>query len=217
MLRRLWFPGSKAYWESRYAGGGSSGGGSQGRLAEFRAEVLNSFVQNRGIESVVELGCGDGYQLSLASYTSYIGLDVSPTAVDLCRKRFAGDDTKTFHLYDPMLLDELRYRIEADLALSLDVIYHLTEDDVFELYMRTLFAVARKFVIIYSSDTDENEANRPPHFKNRRFSTWVKTNCPNWELVRRIPNKYPFEGDDHTGSISDFFVYERTERGSALA
>src|SRR5579859_8234848 len=64
--RQLQFRGSSTYWEERYRAGGNSGAGSYGRLAEFKAEVLNGFVHSRGIRSVVEFGCGDGAQLALA-------------------------------------------------------------------------------------------------------------------------------------------------------
>lgn len=47
-LRRLAFPGSAAYWETRYRGGEMSGSGSYGRLAEFKAEILNEFVRTNG-------------------------------------------------------------------------------------------------------------------------------------------------------------------------
>lgn len=63
---------STDYWESRYATGGTSGPGSSGKLAEFKAEVLNSFVRRDNVLSVIEFGCGDGNQLSLASYPDCI-------------------------------------------------------------------------------------------------------------------------------------------------
>ena len=37
----------------------------------------------------------------------------------------------------------------AELALSLDVIYHLVEDTVYESYMGQLFDSATKYVIVY--------------------------------------------------------------------
>lgn len=54
------FPGSAAYWEKRYERGGTSGPGSCGRLAQFKAEVVNRFVAEHDVQSVVEFGCGDG-------------------------------------------------------------------------------------------------------------------------------------------------------------
>jgi SAM-dependent methyltransferase len=86
-LAKSAFPGVAPYWETRYAQGGTSGAGSAGRLAPFKAEVLNAFVEQHGVNTVFELGCGDGTQLTPARYPSYVGVDVSPTAVDLCRRR----------------------------------------------------------------------------------------------------------------------------------
>ena len=68
------FPGSAEYWENRYSAGGHSGVGSYGSFAEFKADVLNQFVSTNRVQTVVEFGCGDGNQLSLAKYPKYIGL-----------------------------------------------------------------------------------------------------------------------------------------------
>jgi hypothetical protein len=211
LVGRVFFSGSQEYWESRYAKGGDSGAGSYGKLAEFKAQVLNSFVKDNGISSVIEFGCGDGNQVALADYPAYIGLDVSKTAIEMCKERFAHDKTKRFFLYDPDCFVDMNSGFRAELALSLDVIYHLVEDRIFELYMRDLFSAAEKFVIIYSSDSDVNHPSQAPHVKHRRFSEWVKVNLPEWKLSRRIENKYPFaEIDSRTGICADFFIYEKT-------
>lgn len=83
------FPGSKQYWIERYEAGRTSGAGSYNELAEFKAEIINAFVVEHGIDSVMEFGCGDGNQLRLASYPSYTGFDANPRAVELCRDIFA--------------------------------------------------------------------------------------------------------------------------------
>src|SRR5205085_12336730 len=92
------FPGSKNYWEGRYSAGGNSGVGSYGKFAEFKAAVINQFVAQHALRSVIEFGCGDGNQLMLARYPTYLGFDVSETAVATCRKLFAGDANKQFCL-----------------------------------------------------------------------------------------------------------------------
>src|SRR6185369_2928806 len=116
------FPGSQDYWVKRYEKGGNSGPGSYSELAKFKARVLNGLVTEKNIASVIEFGCGDGNQLELAQYPSYHGFDVSPVAVELCRKRFTADPSKRFGLLGDYAGET------ADLALSLDVIYHLVED-----------------------------------------------------------------------------------------
>jgi SAM-dependent methyltransferase len=90
------FRGSGSYWEQRYRIGGTSGSGSSGHLAAFKAEVLNEFIRAEKITTVLEFGCGDGQQLALADYPSYFGLDVSKTSVQLCSERFRGNASKAF-------------------------------------------------------------------------------------------------------------------------
>jgi hypothetical protein len=209
MLDRATFPGSKVYWETRYATGGTSGSGSYGRLAEFKAEILNSFVRQHDVRSAIEFGCGDGNQLSLIDYPSYLGLDVSETVIRKCEKRFEHDDRKTFAVYHPDRF-VARESLHADLGLSLDVIYHLIEDEAFVTHLRHLFCVSERYVIIYSSDTDAAPTGpRAVHLRNRRFSEWIETNVAGWKLLRRVPNRYPYHGNELEGSIADFFVYEK--------
>ena len=173
------FPGSKGYWEKRYINGGTSGDGSYGKLAEFKAEILNKFVKDNNIKSVIEFGCGDGNQLSLFSFPNYIGLDVSTTAIKLCMKCFKDDKMKSFFLYDSECFEDNHSIFKADLALSLDVIYHLIENSIFELYMKHLFSSSNKYVIFYSDDINTNQKY---HEKHRQFSKWVEVNLPKWKL-----------------------------------
>lgn len=218
--RRRWeaeFPGSAEYWEQRYAGGENSGHGSYGRFAEFKADVLNRFVAEQKIETVVEFGCGDGNQLALASYPDYLGLDVSETALQACRKRFAGDAGKRFQLYGRGPSAGGSRPIRADLTLSLDVIYHLTEDPVFEAYMNDLFATARRFVVIYSSDTDVTHPSEPAQVRHRNFSRWIAERKPEWRLLRRIPNRFAVAENGEPRSFADFFIYAPVDESGAGA
>jgi len=92
---------------------------------------------------------------------------------------------------------------KADLTLSLDVIYHLIEDHVYETYMKHLFSASKKYVIIYSSDTDENLLIQAFHCKSRKFTKWIEANLPEWKIIQKIKNRYPNE------SMCDFFIYKR--------
>jgi hypothetical protein len=197
------FIGSKKYWIDRYDAGGHSGDGSYNKLAEFKAEKINNFVRENNIKTVIEYGCGDGNQLKLAQYPSYIGFDVSPKALSICKEKFANDATKTFNLMDNYLNET------AELTLSLDVIYHLIEDNVFTEYMNRLFDSSEKFVIIYASDTDENPIGTAAHVKHRHFSKWVNNTKSEWKLIQHIPNLHSFKGDTKSGSNADFFIYKK--------
>lgn len=193
------FENSEEYWKRRYEINGNSGDGSYNQLAEFKADVLNAFVSKNEIASVIEYGCGDGNQLSLARYPKYLGFDVSPKALSICSQKFSKDEAKNFKLMG-------EYNGEtADLTLSLDVIYHLIEDSTFHSYMNRLFDSSKKFVIIYSSDTDKKGVF--PHVKHRHFSKWITDNKTKWKLLEHIPNRYPFDGKN--GSLADFYIYSQ--------
>lgn len=197
------FKGTERYWEQRYAEGRDSGPGSTGHLAAFKAEILNTFVKTNKIKTVLEYGCGEGNQLELACYPNYTGLDVSPSAIALCKEKFKANKTMVFKLMS-------EYNGEkAELTLSLDVIYHLVEDDIFHQYMERLFSSSYGYVIIYSSNTDKNVLDQPRHVKHRKFTKWVERHAPTWKLIEHIPNKYPYNNPEGTGSFADFFIYKK--------
>lgn len=203
LLRQGWLSltmrSSADYWERRYRLRMTSGPGSAGELARFKADVLNRFVREHGVQTVIEFGCGDGMQLALAEYPSYVGVDVSAAAIESCRRRFAGDATKTFifrHGRQACEPDET-----ADLALSLDVIYHLLEDDVYHVYLDQLFRAARRWVIVYSSNRDEVVPAR--HVRHRLFLEDVRRRHPEFELIRKVDNPRPAE------TFADFYVFRR--------
>lgn len=198
------FSTSDSYWEKRYQKGGNSGAGSYGRLAEHKADVLNGFAADKGVRSVIEFGSGDGNQLTLARYPDYTGVDVSETAINACRDLFSGDPTKTF-----MTLANYDGR-KAELSLSLDVIYHLVEDETFNNYMETLFAASARFVIVYSSNKDEQPVER--HVRHRKFTTWVSEKRPDFRLADHIPNPFAFNPKDpENTSFADFYVFEKVQ------
>ncbi len=200
LKQRLGFEGSTAFWERRYASGDSSGTGSYGERACGKADFLNAFVGRHAIASVIEFGCGDGNQLSLANYPEYVGLDVSKTAIQLCIRRFIDDQTKSFFLYSESCFADNASLLSADLALSLDVVYHLTEDVVFDKHMKHLFGSARHYVIIYA--TNKPLRDDAPHVRHRNFSSWIDINKPEWRLTSVS------KGSDSRPETPDFFVYE---------
>jgi hypothetical protein len=196
------FHGSADYWEQRYKSGGDSGAGSYRQLAEFKAQLLNDFVKTNHITTVIEYGSGDGNQLQLADYPAYTGFDVSPSAIQRCQMLFKNDPTKSFKL----MTDYAGER--AQLTLSLDVIYHLVEDAVFNAHMQLLFDSAERFVIVYASNFEESaQARINLHVRHRKFTDWVETARPQWKLLSHIPNAYPYSGDNDTGSLADFYIY----------
>lgn len=201
------FKDSSTYWERRYATGGNSGSGSYGRLAQFKADYLNKFLADNDINTAIEFGCGDGNQLEPIKYKQYLGLDVSDTILELCKKNWSHDPSKTFQNlthYDGT---------KADLTLSLDVIYHLVEDAVFHEHMRAVFDASERFVVIFASNFDNSQmADKADHVRHRKFTDWVEANlADDWKQIDHVPSAYPFDpADPDNTTLADFYVFKKT-------
>jgi hypothetical protein len=195
------FRDSQTYWERRYQAGGTSGPGSYALQAQYKADFINRFVEENGIASVIEFGCGDGNQLRLAEYPRYLGLDVAASAVRRCIESFGHDSSKSFLTCDVGASADRARFLHADLALSLDVVFHLVEDEVFEAYMHALFNAADRFVIIYARDRDARDPGR--HVRWRKYTPWIEANISGWKLVRLEPAPL--------AEYQDFHVFARVE------
>ena len=201
------FPGSRKYWEDRYARGHDSGPGSYNRLGLYKAAFVNRFMETHAIPSAIEFGCGDGAQLQHVNFAEYTGLDVSRNAIKQCIERFGDETNKSFYLFCPVCFLDNAKRFNAELTLSLDVIYHLVEDSVFDAYMTNLFACSNQFVIIYSSNTDQKTHN--PHVRHRKFTDWIENNVSSWSLIAKEDNPYPWDSNyPNDTSFADFYVFQ---------
>ncbi|QPG06019.1 hypothetical protein IT774_01825 [Salinimonas marina] len=201
-----------SYWERRYSSGHNSGSGSYNRLAKFKADFINTLLKEKSIDTACELGCGDGAQLSLIDYPSYIGFDISRTTINNCIKKFDGDNSKSFFYYEPSLFDPKAFQV-SELALSLDVIYHLSNDKIYSLYLNHLFNLSSRYVVIYSNSQSNymrgvNEDAEYVRF--RKFEDDIKERFPDWTLVHIEPNFYPFNPSlPNESSFADFYVYKK--------
>lgn len=200
---------SQNYWENRYKSGGNSGAGSYGRLADFKAEVLNDFVKKHKIKTVLELGSGDGNQLGLFKFPHYIGFDVSRTSIANCIDLYGKELDKSFFLYEPTCFNDKNDIFSVDMAMSLDVIYHLVEDEVFEKYMRDMFEMAQQYVVIYSSDLEDAALSRAQHVRHRQFTKWISKNLKGWKLEVQVDNKYSHKANLIDESPANFYFYKK--------
>jgi hypothetical protein len=195
---------SVEYWQKRYASGGNSGAGSYGALADFKAHSLNRFIEDHGIVSVIEFGSGDGNQLSQLKIPKYLGIDVSPKAIEDTKASFANDPTKTFYVYDPDTYVPTE-AFMAQIAISMDVILHLTEDARYEKYMANLSKSSLKFIGIFNTATEEQLPKMASHNRFRDHRTWLKSKASEFREVRvdLLPEelKYPI--------ATGFYYYER--------
>lgn len=176
------------YWDKRYRIGGTSGAGSYGAAAQYKARVLRDLVNALGITSVIDWGCGDGNQLAeWDPQCDYLGIDASREAVRMCQERNPGRTIMHASQYTWQ---------QADAAVSIEVIFHLTDDDEYREYMRRLFDSARRYVIIYSSNRSGGAL--APHVRHRKLKVPA-----GWKCVQKIAG--------HPSTFSDFYVYRRSE------
>jgi SAM-dependent methyltransferase len=190
---------SKSYWENRYKSGGNSGVGSYGVLCQFKADIINGLIERYNLKTGLEMGCGDGNQLKEFNFKTYTGLDVSETTIMNCKSLYNSDKTKDFYMYnDITTLKDKRF----DCTLSLDVIYHLIENIVFEDYIDNLFNFSDNIVIIYSFGSNAEGLELPTHVVYRPMDI-ITQKFPQWELIENIKNKHP------DISYAEFYIYKK--------
>jgi SAM-dependent methyltransferase len=189
---------STNYWENRYQRNGTSGAGSYGKNAEYKGGIINKFVKENAISRIVEFGCGDGNQLKYFEFDTYLGIDVSATVIRKCSRDFKNDHTKKFIEKQLPALEHHLKEFNAELALSLDVIYHLIEDEIFEEYMFQLFGSSCRYIAIYAWDI---EGTKSFHVRHRKFTQWIAIHINGWRLQKKI--------ESNAEGLCDFFIYEK--------
>jgi SAM-dependent methyltransferase len=207
------------YWERRYLHGGFSGAGSRGESLSQKigfAHTVYGDVQKEGGCGVLDLGCGDGrfaagfVKFGLeeqVNFTAYRAVDISPKALEIaeefCRHNVPPEEVNrhmSFELFRPDRPEQPITPGVFGLGLSLEVIFHILEDDIYDLYMRTLFDRCRT-VFIQTAADPEPVRTAGDHIVWRDTQEWVWTHRPEAVCIHHIPR--PF-GDR---SFSDFFVY----------
>lgn len=165
------------YWERRYRDGRTSGAGSEGDAAVAKAAVIDQVITEHDIASVIDWGVGDGEVLRhVKAKVPYLGLDVSAVAVErLTQKHGPRSRSRRFALAAAGA-HEVR-----DLALSLDVLFHLPAEADYQLYLAQVFGSAQRAVLIHANDHDGGRTAR--HVLWRRWTPDVAAMFPEWTCV----------------------------------
>jgi len=173
---------SLKYWENRYKTGPKFGN-SYDEEIKIRARYINKFIKEKGIKRVFDYGCGDGRHSKYIQAPDYIGVDVSETALQRCRKLNPGKKFLPAKDIVPVLRE-----FKPDFCLSLWVISHLIEDVLYQNYMKNLFC-SQRFVHIRS--LNQNKMYSALYQKDRNFT---KDIGKEWTLLpSREKNEYIYE------------------------
>jgi SAM-dependent methyltransferase len=150
-----------------------SGSGSRGEPAERYASLIRSLVQDFGVRSAVDVGCGD-FRVAkrfAGSLADYVGLDVVGPVVEQNNARY-GRPGVSFARLDAAR-DELP---DADLCLIRQVLQHLSNEQIAGVLGR-----CRKYPLVVVSEHRPRAAAgvRPnidkPHGPDTRLdrNSWV--------------------------------------------
>ena len=165
---------SKSFWENRYRNNGNSGLGSYGDESKFKSSYINDLIKKESVKTITDLGCGDGNQISLLSgFKKYYGYDFSDTALIKAKNINKGSEYEFINNISDLPI--------SDMSMSLDVTYHIIEDNLFDEYLSKLFMLGERYVLIYSMDVDAPQISE--HIKSRSFTKWVKENDIKYTLV----------------------------------
>tara|TARA_R110002074_G_scaffold5504_1_gene27194 strand:- start:273 stop:899 length:627 start_codon:yes stop_codon:yes gene_type:complete len=184
---------STSYWENRYSNGGNSGRGSYNEIANYKAKIINNFIEKNNIKNLIDYGVGDGNQLSFLKCENIIGLDVSPTIIDQLKLIYGSDNTKQFYL-----VNNFNITNKSTLVISCEVLFHLINIDIWKKYITNLFAYSNKYIIIFAADYDKDYGN---HCKCRKFTDYIKLNYQNWNLKTTIKK--------NDSCLGDFYIFEK--------
>jgi hypothetical protein len=70
--------------------------------------------------------------------------------------------------------------------------------------MKQLFESYNKFVIIFSTNHEENSENQSKHIKHRKIDTYVEEHFSNFNLIKVIENP----SKKNRKEFADFFIYK---------
>ena len=151
----------------------------------------------------MEFGSGDGSQLQLTRFPLYVGVDVSRTAVENTRQRYADEPSKTF-----IHVDELNSAAPGGAHAVARCRVPLGGGSRLRTVHVAVIDAATRYVIVYSSNDDR--APDSVHVRHRKFAQWVENTRPDFRQCGFVANPFPesLRDIDNT-SFADFYFFER--------
>ena len=107
-------------------------------ICHLKNTILNAFVTKYSIESVFEIGCGDGNRSLNSNYNKYIGYDENKFAIDIANLLDYDENRQFIHLTENTNIEKM------ELGIALDTIDQLNE----QKYNELLFKNSLKYVFI---------------------------------------------------------------------
>jgi SAM-dependent methyltransferase len=125
------------------------------------------------VQSVLDLGCGDGFVASMIEVEQYVGFDLSESALKIARERMPNH---RFLSVTPRLM-------KFDLMVSMDVMHHLVTEEVYRSYLKVLFSDLSDLVLVYGTN---HRLSGRPHVLHREWMNDVPKGWQSHELPSRF-------------------------------
>ena len=153
-LKRRTFDNRK-FWNERYRTNPEmgSGPGSRGEFMSLKADLIRSAIASCGVESVLDVGCGDLASLNGIDLSRYTGIDISDVIVERNRQAYpqweflCADMTGSYVPPD------------ADLVLCLDVLIHQRTRQRYDAILSKSLAAANKMALVSGFSSEDRGWN----------------------------------------------------------
>ena len=141
------------YWDARYISGRSSGAGSYGEEAKVKVTHINSAIEELGVKSVLDLGCGDGniiLQIAQANpQVEFTAIDISECAIELDRAKAKKQKlNNVWFMVRDVASPDIAVSLVAECVLCLDVLFHIKNNDSYRNILTNIKDIYSKVAII---------------------------------------------------------------------
>ncbi len=163
---------------------GGSGPGSRLENIQPYAQFLRSFLNEHGIQSVVDCGCGDWQSTRYLDWTgiAYTGIDIVPTVVEANQNQFATQTVR--FICDNFCTMDLP---SADLAICKDALQHLPDAQV-QKFLQQLYKF--RYVLI-TNDLGDNQSRDSVLIANPYHFARLDVTLPPFSLPASVVCEFP--------------------------
>jgi len=187
--RRLY--DNRSHWNERYASNIElgSGHGSRGEIRDYKRDIIAKTMQDHGLTSVIDLGCGDIEIIRELDIPRYRGVDLSEVVVE--RNKTLRSDW-IFEAGDITAVDTSD---DWGLTLCLDVLIHQNRRRSYDGIISTIRQIGSPVVLVSGYET-------PPSGWNVFFHE---------KLSETLARDLPGLNFEHVGSYRDTDLFMGTK------
>jgi 2-polyprenyl-3-methyl-5-hydroxy-6-metoxy-1,4-benzoquinol methylase len=135
-----------------------------------KQRLLRRLLADEADASVLDVGCGDGRATGSLTLRDYVGVDLTPNAIDAAR---AERPDWTYRIGDA--LDAGCEIAPADVVLCLDVLVHQSTADAYEGLVRRLAGLTRRMLVLSGYDDAPVLASTITHYHEPLTTTLART------------------------------------------